>query len=66
MIQKAMRFLKDVRVEMAKVSWPSKEELKGSTVIVIVVSLLFAGFIFLADQILSRLVNALFRVGGAL
>ena len=66
MIQKAMRFLKDVRVEMAKVSWPSKEELKGSTVIVIVVSLLFAGFIFIADQILSRLVNALFRVGGAL
>ncbi len=66
MIQKAIRFLKDVRVEMAKVSWPTREELKGSTIIVIVVSLLFAAFIFFADQLLSRMVNALFRLGGSL
>ena len=66
MFQKAMRFLKDVKVEMAKVSWPTREELKGSTIVVIVVSLLFAAFVFLADQILSRLVNALFRMGGSI
>jgi len=66
MFQKIPRFLKDVKVEMAKVSWPTYQELKGSTIIVIVVTLLFSAFIFLTDQLLSRIVNAIFRFGGSL
>jgi len=66
MFQKAMRFIKEVKSEMAKVSWPTREELKGSTIVVIVVSLLFAAFVFFADQVLSRLVNALFRMGSSI
>ena len=60
MFQKVIKFFRDVRQEMSKVSWPTRNELKGSTLIVIVLSLLFAGFIFIADQLLSRIVNLLY------
>ncbi|MGQ9559605.1 MAG: preprotein translocase subunit SecE [Candidatus Oleimicrobiaceae bacterium] len=64
MFEKAINFLREVKVEMAKVSWPTREELKGSTTIVIVTTLLFAVFIFIADQIISRIVGVIFRLAG--
>jgi len=60
LIEKPKGFLKDVKVEMAKVSWPSREELKGSTLVVIVVTLMFAGFTFIADRSLSELMKLLY------
>jgi len=53
MFKKAAQFLRDVRTEMSKVSWPKKEELLNSTIIVAVVSVLFTIFIFSVDYILS-------------
>ena len=47
------RFLKEVRAEMTKVTWPSWMELKGSTVLVIIVSIIFAVYIGVIDVILS-------------
>ncbi|MDZ7272076.1 MAG: preprotein translocase subunit SecE [candidate division KSB1 bacterium] len=64
MFEKAINFLREVKIEMAKVSWPTREELKGSTTIVIVTTLLFAVFIFIADQIISRIVGVIFRLAG--
>ncbi len=60
MIQKISKFLKDVNVEMSKVSWPSRNELKSQTIIVIFVSLFFAIFIFAVDHILSRLISLIY------
>ncbi|HGY54238.1 MAG TPA: preprotein translocase subunit SecE [Caldithrix abyssi] len=57
MIKKIQQFIKDVQTEMAKVSWPTRNELMNSTVIVIVVSLLFTVFIFVADLIISNIVK---------
>ena len=57
MISKITKFFNDVKVEMAKVSWPSREELINSTMIVAVVSVLFTVFIFVADLILSRVIR---------
>ena len=54
MISKITKFINDVKVEMAKVSWPTREELINSTMIVAVVSILFTTFIFIADLIISR------------
>ncbi|MCR4438861.1 MAG: preprotein translocase subunit SecE [bacterium] len=64
MFEKAINFLREVKIEMAKVSWPTREELKGSTTIVIVTTLLFAVFIFITDQIISRIVGVIFRLAG--
>ena len=60
MIKKAKQFIEDVRVEMKKVVWPTRDELINSTVIVVVVSIAFTLFIFFADTIISKVVNILY------
>ncbi len=54
-------FVKDVRLESAKVSWPTRGELKDSTVVVLITVLLVAAFIGVMDQILNLGVGLLFR-----
>jgi preprotein translocase subunit SecE len=60
MFQKITKFLRDVNIEMSKVSWPNRQALKGQTMIVIVVSLFFATFIFIIDHLLSRVVSLIY------
>ncbi len=57
MIKKLQEFIENVRKEMAKVSWPTREELLNSSIIVVVVSLIFTIYIFLSDVIISRVVE---------
>ncbi len=61
MIGKAVNYLKDVRQEMSKVSWPTREELIESTVIVLVVSGILSLYMFVIDTILTRIVRELFK-----
>ena len=56
---KIKSFFKDIRLEMGKVSWPTKDELMGSTVIVLVSLALLALFIGICDTGLSALVNVI-------
>ncbi|KAA3610244.1 MAG: preprotein translocase subunit SecE [Calditrichaeota bacterium] len=60
MIKKIQMFIENVQKEMSKVSWPSRDELMNSSVIVVVVSALFAIYIFFADLIISKLVEYLY------
>lgn len=60
-MNKLIKFLKEVRIELAKVSWPKREELWESTLIVIVVSLMMAVFIGAVDILLSRGVGLIMR-----
>lgn len=53
MWEKTQKFLKDVRAELEKVSWPTINELRGSTMVVIVTVIIVAIFIGLVDRILS-------------
>lgn len=57
MIRKIIKFFTDVRFEMTKVSWPTKDELLGSTYVVIILSVILALFIFASDTILTRIVG---------
>jgi preprotein translocase subunit SecE len=57
------KFIGQVKTEMKKVSWPSKDELVGSTIVVIMTTLFLGLFIGICDLILSRLINLL--IGGA-
>lgn len=59
-IAKARGFLEDVRTEMSRVTWPTRDSLKESTIIVIVISLMFAAFSFAGDRLLSELVTLLY------
>ena len=53
MIEKARKFVSDVNAEMKKVSWPTRTELRGSTMVVIVTVIVIAIFIGIVDRILS-------------
>ena len=54
-------FLKDVQVEATKVSWPTRNELRDSTAVVIVTVLLVSLFIGIVDRALTFGVGLLFR-----
>lgn len=61
MLEKPVQFLKDVRLELTKVSWPSRRELTGSTIIVIVMSIIMAAFIGVVDLGLSQLLQLILK-----
>ena len=57
MIKRIQEFLKGVEFEMKKVSWPTMSELRGSTTVVLILSLLLVIFLFIVDFSLSRVVS---------
>ena len=54
-------FITQVKVEMQKVSWSTKDELIGSTAVVIASTLLLAVFIGAVDIVLSRVIAFIIR-----
>jgi preprotein translocase subunit SecE len=61
MIQKIKKFLNEVKLEIKKVVFPSKDELIGSTWVVIVTVLLISIFLGIVDLGLSKLVAIALR-----
>jgi preprotein translocase subunit SecE len=59
-IDKLTFYFKDVVAELKKVTWSSREELMGSTSVVIILSLILAFFLFVIDNILARILRLLF------
>jgi preprotein translocase subunit SecE len=59
--QQVREFVKDVRLESTKISWPTRKELQESTVVVLVTVLLVTVFVGIVDQGLTVLVGLLFR-----
>jgi preprotein translocase subunit SecE len=45
------KFLRDVRAEMRRVSWPTVKEVKNTTIITLVAVVFFAIYLFLVDRI---------------
>jgi len=60
LLSKPVKFFEDVTQEMSKVSWPTYNDLKSSTIIVIVLSLFFVVFIFSADWLLTNTLKLIF------
>lgn len=61
MINKVKQFLGEVKVEIKKVVFPSKDELIGSTWVVIITVLVISIFLGIVDLGLSRLVSIALR-----
>jgi preprotein translocase subunit SecE len=57
-------YIKDVRIEMSKVSWPTREELRESTLVVIVMVFVIAIFIGIVDRGLSLAFEAIIKMVG--
>ncbi len=59
MKEKILAFFTDVVKEMSKVTWPKKEELRDSTIIVLVVCMVIAVFVYAVDTVVSQVMKAL-------
>ncbi len=61
MMEKIKEFFREVKVEMKKVVYPSREELIGSTWVVIVTAIVISVFLGIVDLGLSKLVRIALR-----
>jgi preprotein translocase subunit SecE len=59
MIERVRKFLSETKVEMRKVTWPTREELKESTKVVIISTFIVTLFIGFIDQILTQIIKRL-------
>ena len=57
---KVRQFLSEVIVELKRTTWPSRKEVQGTTLVVIVTIFVFALFLFAVDYVLSQGVNWIF------
>ncbi|MBI3252763.1 MAG: preprotein translocase subunit SecE [Candidatus Omnitrophica bacterium] len=61
MIKKVQNFFGEVRAEMQKVTWSTREELIGSTTVVLMTMLILSTFIGIADFVFSQFLHGLLR-----
>ncbi|MBU8847921.1 MAG: preprotein translocase subunit SecE [Desulfobacterales bacterium] len=55
--KKAMDFLREVKMELKKVTWPTRKQTTGTTIVVIIFVFVLAVFLGLFDYSLSKLVQ---------
>ncbi len=53
------QFLRDVRAEMKRVSWPTFNEVKNTTIITLIAVIFFAIYLFLVDRVWTFLLTQL-------
>ena len=58
------QFIREVRQEVSKVTWPTRRETTVSTIMVFIMVFLAALFFFLVDQVLALGVEVLLGIGG--
>ena len=55
--QRVVRFYGDVKSELKKVTWPSRKEVYGTTIIVILTVFFFGAYLFFVDLMLKNAVE---------
>ena len=57
-------FLQEVWVELQKTTWPTRKEVRNTTVVVIVFVLVCAAYLYVVDVVLQTGMERLFRAFG--
>lgn len=58
-----IQFFRQVKQEVKKVTWPTRKEVIQTSVMVIIIVAIAAGFFFLVDQVLGWAVKLIFGLG---
>jgi len=58
---RAVQFLREVKIELKKVTWPTRKQTLGSTAVVIALVMIIAVFLGLVDMSLGNLVRVVFK-----
>jgi preprotein translocase subunit SecE len=62
-VKRASDYIKEVRAESAKVSWPTRKEVQAATGVVLVTVAILSVFIYAIDRIYLFLLGLLLRNG---
>jgi preprotein translocase subunit SecE len=61
LLKKLKTFLSEVKIELKKCTWPTRQELFGSTMVVVISVLIIGVFVGLSDTVLMGLLRAVLR-----
>jgi preprotein translocase subunit SecE len=59
--QRLAKFLSDVRLELKRTTWPSRKEVRNTTIVVIVTVFVFAAFLGIVDFALGSMLERLLK-----
>ena len=52
-VQNSKEYVGDLKAEMRRVTWPSRQQVEGTTAVVIISVFLFAGYFAVVDKLLE-------------
>jgi len=60
-LERAGKFIHDIRSELGRVSWPTPLEVRNTTIITIIAVIFFATYLFLVDRTLALVIEQIQR-----
>ena len=60
---RGLQFIAEVRVELSRVTWPTRREVWATTIVVILVSMLFGIYLYAVDLGLNVIMARILRIG---
>ncbi len=63
--ERLSKFVRDVRAELGRTSWPSALQVRNTTIITIIAVIFFASYLFAVDRLFAFLLEQLGRAFGA-
>jgi preprotein translocase subunit SecE len=64
MLDRWKTFLREVRGEINKVTWPKRKEVRGTTIVVLVTCVVFGVYLWFVDIVTGRLLTWLYAAIG--
>jgi preprotein translocase subunit SecE len=61
-VKRGIEFLREVRLELKKVTWPTRPEVVGTTGVVLVIVFIFSVFLYMADLLFGRIITRIFGI----
>lgn len=55
LLTRVREYIAEVRAEMRRVTWPGKQEIYGTTVMVIITTFIFGAYFMICDKVFSSL-----------
>jgi preprotein translocase subunit SecE len=62
---KIWTFLSEVRAEMKKVTYPSRDEVISTSIVVVIASFIFGVFLWISDIVIVKLYESITKVLGS-
>ncbi len=63
-VKRLRQFMTETWSELQKTTWPTRREVRGTTIVVVLAVLFFAAYLYVVDMVLQTGMDRLMRVFG--